>query len=125
MAGATEGEGSPHEYNELELAWIGEHLTDLRKSVSERRFRNWTLWISLAVGLAAYGAGYLLKSSYSGGLAGLLADLLYTLGWALWTGVVVVALIEIIPAAKERQITRALDDYEAGLRTRAHAPGAD
>ena len=110
-------EGDPGRFNELELAWIGEHLSDLRRSVSERRFRNWTLWISLAVGLAAYVAGYLLKSSFTSGPAGLLEDLLYTLGWALWTGVVVVALIEIIPAAKERQITHA--------STRMRLPYAD
>ena len=31
---------------------------------------------------------------------------------------VIVALVEIIPAAKERQISRALDVYEAALRSR-------
>jgi len=53
---------------------------------------------------------------------GFLADLLYTLGFALWTGVVVVVVVEIIPRAKERQITRALDSYEAVMREEAAPP---
>ena len=42
-----------------------------------------------------------------------MADLLYALGWALWTGVVVVVFVEIVPQAKRRQIKRAIDAYEA------------
>jgi hypothetical protein len=34
----------------------------------------------------------------------------------LWTGVVVALFVEIIPRAKQRQITQALDAYEAALR---------
>jgi hypothetical protein len=49
----------------------------------------------------------------------------YTLGWALWSGVVVVALVEIIPAAKDRQISRALDVYEAALRSWSIAPHSE
>ena len=49
----------------------------------------------------------------------LLADLLYTLGFAMWTGVVVVLMVEIIPRVKERQIIRALDAYEAAVRSKA------
>jgi hypothetical protein len=44
------------------------------------------------------------------------ADLLYALGWALWTGVVVALFVEVIPKVKQRQIKRALDAYEAALR---------
>ena len=42
-----------------------------------------------------------------------MADLLYALGWALWTGVVVVVFVQIYPEAKKRQYKRALDAYEA------------
>jgi hypothetical protein len=38
------------------------------------------------------------------------------LGWALWTGVIVALFVEVIPRAKQRQIRRALDAYEAALR---------
>ncbi len=39
--------------------------------------------------------------------------MLYTLGWALWTGVVVVMFLQIIPEAKRRQYKQVLDAYEA------------
>jgi hypothetical protein len=104
--------------------WVSEHMADLRRSVSERRIRNQTLWLVLATGLIAYVAGYLLKVSVTSEPWGLLADLIYTLGYVLWTGVVVVVVIEIIPRAKERQITRALASYEAVMRAKAAPPDA-
>src|SRR5215510_5793496 len=105
--------GAPYTFTNEELAWMGQHLTELRRSVSEQRIRYWTLWIGFVVGLAAHAGGYLLRSSATTVLLGLLADLLYTLGWALWTGVVVVAFIQIFPESKQRQIMQALDAYEA------------
>ena len=42
-----------------------------------------------------------------------MGDLLYTLGWALWTGVVVVLFLQILPETKRRQYKQALDAYEA------------
>jgi hypothetical protein len=104
------------------MKWFGEHLTEMRKSVTERRIRNQVLWLVLVIGLVGYVAGHILKVSVTGEPWGFLADLLYTLGFALWTGVVVVVVIEIIPRAKERQITRALDAYEAAMRGRAARP---
>ncbi|HEY1295398.1 MAG TPA: hypothetical protein VGJ60_20160 [Chloroflexota bacterium] len=109
---------SGHRFSEDELAWMSGHLSDLRQTVSERRIRYQMLWIGLAIGLAVHVAGFLLKSSATGEPIGVLSDLLYTLGWALWTGVVVIAVVEIIPAAKERQIARVLDAYEAALHSR-------
>jgi hypothetical protein len=50
-------------------------------------------------------------------------DLLYTLGWALWTGVVVVVFLQVLPEAKRRQYKQALDAYEAALRDKARAEG--
>ena len=104
------------------MKWFGEHVADMRKSVTERRIRNQALWFVLVLGLIGYSAGYLLRASVSGEPWSLLADLLYNLGFALWTGVVVVVVVEIIPRAKERQITRALDAYEAAVRAKAEAP---
>ena len=105
--------------------WLGEHFVEMRRAVSERRIRNQVLWSVLVMGLIAYVVGYVLKVSVTGEPWGFLADLLYTLGFALWTGVVVVAVIEIIPRAKERQITRALDAYEAAMRTRGTQAGSE
>jgi hypothetical protein len=65
--------------------------------------------------------GFLLKTWVTTEPLLLLADLLYALGWALWTGVVVVVFVEIWPEAKKRQYKQALDAYEAALSRRARA----
>ena len=106
------------------LAWIGENLPLVRESVSGQRILYSTLVTAFVVGLAAYVGGYLLKSSVTTEPLGLVADLLYALGYALWTGVVVVVFLQIIPETKRRQYKRALDAYEASLREEA-APGSE
>ncbi len=103
------------------LAWAGEHLPELRRSVSEQRTLRWSLGIGLLVGLAAHVSGFLLKSSTTTEPLSLVADLLYTLGWALWTGVVVVVFFQVVPEVKTRQIKRAADAFEAALRDQARA----
>jgi zinc transporter ZupT len=68
----------------------------------------------LVIGLAAHAGGYLLKSSATTEPLGLVADLLYALGYALWTGVVVVVVfVQVFPEAKRRQFKQVLDAYEA------------
>ncbi len=52
-----------------------------------------------------------------------MADLLYALGWALWTSVIVALFVQIWPEAKRRQLKRSLDAYEAVLREKARAGG--
>ena len=47
--GGAEAEGAPHPYREEELAWIGEHLTQLRQSVDGQRL----VLQSLGIGLPA------------------------------------------------------------------------
>lgn len=121
MTGGTGANSAPPGFTEVELAWIGTHLTELRRSLSEQRIRYQTLWIGFVVGLAAHVGGYLLRSSATTALLGVPGDLLYTLGWALWTGVVVVVLLQIFPEAKQRQIMEALDAYEAALQDKARA----
>ena len=94
------------------LAWVGENLTLVRRSAFGQRILYWSLGIGFVVGLAAHVGGFLLKTSATTEPLLLLADLLYALGWALWTGVVVVVFVQIYPEAKKRQ-KRALDAYEA------------
>ncbi|HEY2960664.1 MAG TPA: hypothetical protein VGM21_21045 [Actinomycetota bacterium] len=106
------------------LAWAGEHLTQLRRSVDEQRTLRWSLGIGFVVGLAAHVGGYLLRLSATTEPLGLVADLLYGLGYALWTGVVVVVFFQVIPEAKTRQVKRAVDAFEAALRDQARA-GSD
>lgn len=48
-------------------------------------------------------------------------DLIYTFGWALWTGAVVVVFVQIWPEAKRRQFKQALDAYEAAVGDQARA----
>jgi hypothetical protein len=75
------------------------------------------------VGLAAHVGGYLLKSSVTTEPLGLVADLLYALGFALWTGVVVVLFVQVIPEVKRRQFKQLLDAYEAAQREQVRAGG--
>ena len=124
MAEGSGAKVAPHPFTDEELAWMGEHLTELRRSAYGQRLLYQSLAVGFVVGLAAHVAGYLLRPSPPTEPLGLVADLLYALGWALWTGVVVVLFVQIIPEVKRRQIKRWVDDYEATLREKARA-GSD
>ena len=134
----TEGsgaKGTPHPFtdearalgidvnNPDTLAWMGEHLPAFRQQVSGQRPLYWILGIGFVVGLAAQIVGFLLKTSVTTEPLLLVADLLYALGWSLWTGVVVVFFVQIWPEAKRRQLKRWLDAYEAALREKARTGG--
>ena len=103
------------------LAWMEEHLPEFRQQASGQRPMYWILGIGVVVGLAAQIVGFLLKASATTEPLLLVADLLYALGWSLWTGVVVVFFVQIWPEAKRRQLKRWLDAYEAALREQARA----
>jgi tetratricopeptide (TPR) repeat protein len=98
------------------LAWVGENLPLVRRLAFGQRTLYWSLGIGFMVGLAAYVGGFLLKFSATTELLLLVADLLYALGWSLWTGVVVVVFVQIYPETKKRQYKQALDAYEAAVR---------
>jgi hypothetical protein len=68
-------------------------------------------------------AGYLLRPSPPTEPLALVADLLYALGWALWTGAVVTVFVQVVPEVKRRQLKRWLDAYEAAQREQARAGG--
>ena len=108
----------------LTMDWVGDHLPQVRQSAYGQRSLYLTLGVGFVVGLAAYAGGYALKSSVTTEPLAFVGDLLYTLGWALWTGVVVAVFVQIFPEAKRRQIMRGLDAYEAALRDKARA-GSD
>jgi hypothetical protein len=88
------------------LAWVGENLTLVRRSAFGQRILYWSLGIGFVVGLAAHVGGFLLKTSATTEPLLLVADLLYALGWALWTGVVVVVFVQIYPEAKSASTSR-------------------
>lgn len=99
-------------------AWFEKHLTELREDAYGQRILYWVLVTAFVFGLVAYVAGYLLRSTSPTEPVGLLADLVYTFGFALWTAAVVVVLIEVIPEVKRRQIKRSLEAYEAVRRAK-------
>jgi hypothetical protein len=124
MSGEQGAKRAPHPFTDEELAWMGEHLPELRRSAFGQRLLYQSLGFGFVVGLAAHVGAYVLRSSATTGLFGLVVDLLYALGYALWTGVVVVLFVQVFPEVKRRQIKRSLDDYEARLRDTAQA-GSD
>ena len=101
------------------LDWVGENLTLVRQSASGQRPMYWILAVTFVVGLAAHAGGFLLKTSVTTEPLSLMADLLYALGWALWTGVILVLFVQIWPEAKKRQYRQALDTYEAAVGRQA------
>ena len=103
---------------------MGEHLPELRRSVYGQRLLYQSLAVAFVVGLAAHVGGYLLRPSPPTEPFGLVADLLYALGFALWTGVVVALFVQVIPEVKRRQFKQMLDAYEATRREKARA-GSD
>jgi hypothetical protein len=100
------------------LDWFDAHVADIRRNAYGPRILYSSLMAGLVLGLLAYVAGYLLRSTVPTEPLGLLADLLYAFGLALWTGVVIVVLVEVYPDVKRRQFREALDAYEAMRRDR-------
>ena len=72
------------------LTWVGENLKEVKGIASGKRVQQWIIWLSLVIGLLSYVAGYALRASFTSEPLAFFGDLLYTLGYALWTGVVVV-----------------------------------
>jgi hypothetical protein len=103
--------------------WMEEHRTELRQSVAGSHILYKSLVIGFVVGLAAHIGGYVLLASVPREPLGLLADLLHALGWSLWTGVVVVVFVQVIPEMKRRQIKQALDAYDALQRDKTKIGG--
>jgi hypothetical protein len=105
------------------LTWVGEHLPEVRRTAVGQRPVYWILGLGFVVGMASYVGGYALRSSVTTEPLRFVGDLLYTLGWALWTGVVVVVFLQVLPETKRRQYKQALDAYEAARRDKARAEG--
>jgi hypothetical protein len=103
------------------LAWVGQNLTLVRRSASGQRPMYWILVTVFVVGLAAHVGGFLLKASATTEPLSLVGDLIYTFGWALWTGAIVVVFVQILPEAKRRQYKQALDAYESAAGHQARA----
>jgi hypothetical protein len=97
-------------------AWTVEHMAVLKRSAYGQRLLYQSLVIGLVLGLAAHVGGYLLRPSPPSEPLGLVADLLYALGYALWTGVVVAVVVQVLPEFKRRQFQAWLNAYEVARR---------
>jgi hypothetical protein len=102
-------------------AWFAEHLPEVRRSALGNRVLYQALAFAFVLGLLAHIGGYALRASSPGEPLGLLADLLYALGYALWTGVVVAVFVQVIPDVKKRQFQHALAAYEAKVTDRGRS----
>ncbi len=109
----TNDELGPLLHDPAAQAWFEEHMSELRQDAYGQRILYFVLAIVFVVGIVAYLAGYVVKSTTPAEPFALLSDLLYAFGFALWTAAVVVVLVEVIPEVKRRQIRRALEAYEA------------
>jgi uncharacterized membrane protein len=106
-------------------AWFEEHLAVMREDAYGQRILYFVLAATFLIGLVAYVVGYVLRSTSPAEPLGLLADMIYTLGFALWTAAVVVVLVEIIPEAKRRQIRRYVEAYDAVHRKKTQTADED
>jgi hypothetical protein len=117
MTEPRDAKGALDEYNEIERAWMTANLPELQRYMTDDlRILRAYLVIAFFVGLAAHIAGYLLKSTSPTEPLGLVAELLYALGFAMWTGVVVALFVQVLPEAKRREIKKAVDAVEASMR---------
>jgi len=118
-----QGDGAErYEFTTEELAYLRQHRADMESWLNEGRFQHWILGLAFVLGLIAHGLGYVLRSSASGEPIAFVADLVYSLGLALWTGTIVAFFIQVFPEAKRRQIKRYLDAFDATARASRARP---
>jgi putative copper export protein len=104
--------------SEAELDYIALHLDDLRRAVEGRTILYWWLLLGFLLGLIAHLAGYFIGAATSNTVVTLLADLLRSLGTALWTGCVLILFVQVWPDVQQRGARRRFALYEKALRDR-------
>ncbi len=117
MAERGEPKRSRPEFSDEELKIIGQNIDLLQPYISSDRILRSFLAIALVLGLVAHVAGYLIKVGAADEPWRLVGDLIYALGFALWTGTVVVFFVQVFPEAKRRQLERAIAAVEALKRS--------
>jgi hypothetical protein len=110
------------EFSEDELRWAAQNLPKIRGWISGRRFLYQAVVIAVIAGLTAHVAGYVLAVSGSGEPRGLVADLLSNFGVALWTGAVLVTLVQVLPDYQHRTALRLVAQSEALLQLKDRSP---
>lgn len=105
-----------------ELAWAAANLPRIRRWVSGPYFIREALTYAFVLGLAAHIGGYVLTTTATGEPLQLLVHLLATLGTTVWTGVVLVIFVQVLPDARRGYAARRLEAYEAALRDQRQRP---
>src|SRR4029453_4041263 len=100
------------------LEWVGENLPHVRRSAFGQRILYWSVGIGFVIGGRALPR---VRAQVVGGARALrfAGDLLYTLGWALRTGVVVALFPQLLPEVKRSQFKQALNALEEASREAA------
>lgn len=103
-------------FTDEELAAIGD-VAELKPWLTGDRLLRRFLAIGFGLGLAAHAGGYVLRAFITTEPFLFLGDLLYGLGLALWTGIVVVLFVQVFPQSTRQDLERLIDAYEAKKRS--------
>jgi hypothetical protein len=115
--------GSPgYRFSKAELDWVAANLDDARGWARGDQIITWTLVVTFLIGLAVYLVGFALGRGALGLPDGwpseLVADLLTSLGVVLWTSVILVLFLEILPNWQQRRAQAWARGALAALRER-------
>ncbi|HSS36671.1 MAG TPA: hypothetical protein VLR93_10375 [Patescibacteria group bacterium] len=125
MPGRPRFKGDP-EYrpSDAELSWVAEHQEEAAGWVREDRFLGSALVVTFVVGLAINLLGYGMAKGVIPVLllpTDLAAELIGNLGIIMWTSVVVVIFIEVIPERERRRAVRYMAGVRSALRDQGRA----
>jgi hypothetical protein len=114
---------------ERELAWIAAHPDRARAWSESSRISTLAMATTLALGLLVHLVGYLVGAGAIGlpawAPSDLVATLVSNLGIVLWTSVVLVVFLEVLPNRTHRRARRAMALAAATLRDRGEAVPAE
>lgn len=118
--------GSPsYQFSKEELDWVAANLDDTRGWARGDRIVTWTLAVTFVIGLVAYLTGFALGGDAlqlpAGWPTDLIADLLANLGVVLWTSVILVVFIEVVPNWQQRRAQAWARGALSALRERGGA----
>jgi len=99
-------EVNDHSFSKGELDWAGKNLDYLQDYVRSNRVQSITLVTTFVIGLVLYG---IVGSP-------IIADFIYTLGYVMWTSVVLTYLLNVLVARKQRSIKHYIHEVREALR---------
>jgi hypothetical protein len=115
--------------NDRELAWIASHPSRARAWSESGRISTLAMATTLILGFIVHLVGYLIGTGVLGlpewAPADLVSTLVSNLGIVLWTSVVLVVFLEILPAQTRRRARRAMALAAAALRDRGEEVPVD